>query len=249
MLRLRAGSKSYCTSWGCAIFRATTHPHSSISYHRPPLYAGEASALISDNSKRKRKKRGRPKVHWSKRASRARMRDPRFLRRDQVQRAFAADLRAEALGLSLKVFVSVRWSLTDREEVNIARRWTNFLSSFGRWCRLRSLRPAFIWVHENPPKATPSFNTHMLVNVPIDLMEDLKCFMMAHFRAHSDSAVDVRNRTAYGFSKRERLAYMLKGTDRATAMKYHLFGKSGAWKGSQGCIPFKRIGFSRLLRK
>jgi hypothetical protein len=66
--------------------------------------------------------------------------------------------------------------------------------------------------------------------------------MLKHFRAFDKQAVDIRPRTSGSYSHTERLAYILKGADKATAMKHHLFGKDNRWKGSQGLIPFKRVG-------
>jgi hypothetical protein len=88
----------------------------------------------------------------------------------------------------------------------------------------------------------------MLVNIPRRLIPDLVEFLVKILQATDPKAVDVRPRTSGRYTSEVRLKYMLKGTDWATAKKYGLILPGNRWKGLQGFIPFKRIGFSRSLQ-
>lgn len=202
----------------------------------------------SSKASRNRKKLGRPKVHWTKRASLQRRRCPKRLRRVEVANLFAADRFASKIGLRFTTFITIRWSLTERGEADIHKRWQALLNKVNSWARRQGFELAHCWVHENPPRDEPAFNTHLLANIPPDLRVAFTEWLVKQLGGYA-GAIDVQPRTCPGWNKPDdRVSYMAKGCDWATARKkeYSLIRKHG-WDGKQGVIEFKRSGTSRNI--
>lgn len=195
---------------------------------------------------RKRLKRGRPKGHWAKRDAYQRRHCPSRLRRCEVENLLAADRFASATGRRLKTFITVRWSNTLRGENNIRGRWVALLNGFRIWAARRGFELSHCWVHDNPPRSEPAFNTHVLANVPPEHRQALWAWLVKQLGAF-DRAIDIQPRTSIHWNKPDRrISYMLKGTDRATAMKFRLITEKG-WDFNQGIVPFQRSGTSRNI--
>jgi hypothetical protein len=206
-----------------------------------------ARNTASSKASRKCRKRGRPKKrNRCVTAQYQRRHNPHRLRRVEVVNLFAADRFASKTGRRLATFITIRWALTDRGEGDIRRRWTVLLNAFRIWASRQGVELAHIWVHENPPRDEPSFNTHLLANIPTDLREAAAAWLVKQL-AGSAGAVDVQLRVAPGWNKPDdRVSYMAKGTDYATAVKFRLIRKHG-WDFNQGFIPFQRSGSSRNI--
>lgn len=100
-------------------------------------------------------------------------------------------------------------------------------------------------VHENPPAAEPSFNSHLLANIPTTLHAAAAQWLMKRLGGAAD-AIHIRPRVCPGWAADETLHYMLKGTDYQTALRFHLIRKQG-WKFNQGIVPFRRCTTSRNI--
>ena len=206
-----------------------------ISYLAPPR-----------RSHRNRLKRGRPKEHWSKRAVYQRRHCPGRLRRCDVENLLAADRFASVIGRRLETFITLRWFLTRDGEINIRGRWSALLNALRIWASRRGFELAHCWVHENPPRGEPAFNSHLLANVPPEHREALRAWLLKHLGAF-EPAIDIQPRTCIHWNKPDRrISYLCKGTDRATAMKYRLITEKG-WDFNQGIVPFQRSGTSRNI--
>jgi hypothetical protein len=174
--------------------------------------------------------------------------NPYRLRRVEVVNLFEADRFASKIGRRLTTFITIRWALTDRGEADIRRRWPVLLNAFRNWASRQGVELAHIWVHENPPRDEPSFNTHLLANIPADLREAAAAWLVKALGG-SAGAVDVQPRTAPGWNKPcDRVSYMAKGTDWATARRreFSLIRKHG-WDFNQGQVDFQRSGSTRNI--
>jgi hypothetical protein len=202
-----------------------------IVKHRAPLDAGK---------KAKKGRAGSPSYERSTNHKR--------LRRWEVANLLDAFRFAQKMGLSLGAFLTIRWSLTALGEADIPRRLQALLNAL----RMKSAREgwdlAFLWVHENPPRDVPSFNTHLLVSSPAPYRAALEQWLLNQLDALDPKAVDVQPTVKKGWhgSGIERVKYMAKGTDKMTALKYGLISPKG-WDYSQGTIPFRRCGTSRNI--
>lgn len=205
-----------------------------------------ARNTVGSKASRKRKKRGRPKKHWTLQVARQRRRCPERLRRVEVVNLFAADRFASKTGRRLASFITIRWALTAHGEADINGRWKVLLNALRIWADRQGLELAHIWVHENPPRDEPAFNTHLLVNIPDSLRVAAAEWLVKQLGG-SAGAIDVQPRRCPGWNKPDdRVAYMCKGTDRATAVKFRLIRKHG-WDFNQGKIEFQRSGTSRNI--
>ena len=169
-----------------------------------------------------------------------------MLRRVEVANLFAADRFASKSGRRLTIFITIRWALTAHGEADINGRWKALLYALRQWATRQGFELAHIWVHENPPRDDPAFNTHLLVNIPDALRVAAADWLMKRLGG-SAGAIDVQRRTCPGWNKPDdRVHYLCKGTDRATAIKFRLIRKHG-WDFNQGFIPFQRSGTSRNI--
>lgn len=195
--------------------------------------------------RKRRKKRGRPKRKARTLTSRyLRSHQPERLRRTEVQNLIRADLFATRTGRALITFITIRWALTALGEANINRRWSELLNAFRIWAKRRGFEWSAIGVHENPPSAEPSFNSHLLASIPADLREAAVEWLRKQLGG-SDGAVDIRARVCPGCAD-ETLSYMLKGTDYLTAKRFNLIRPQG-WKFDQGIVPFRRCTISQNI--
>lgn len=215
--------------------------HESIAVSRAlretPMRKGKPS---------KRCKRGRPCKPWHQRAVYQRRFCEKRLRPHEVENLLAADQFATRTRRRLETFVTIRWAGTGKGEENIHARWLTLLNATRIWASRHNLELAHVWVHENPPRHEPAFNTHLLANIPSALRGRFTTWLMARLDA-LNGAVRVEARTHAAWNKPDaRLAYMLKGTDKATAMKHRLISQNG-WDHAQGIIHFKRCGTSANL--
>lgn len=202
----------------------------------------------SNKASRKRKKRGRPPTHWTKQVARQRQFNPYRLRRVEVANLFAADRFASKSGRRLVTFVSIKWSLTALGESNIQGRWKALLNGLRIWADRQGFELTHIWVHENPPRDDPTFNTHLLCSIPTDQRVAATEWLMKQLGG-SAGAIDLQPRICPGWNKPDdRVSYMCKGTDWATARsrEFNLIRKHG-WDFNQGKIEFKRSGTSRNI--
>jgi hypothetical protein len=207
-----------------------------------------ARNTATTNNRRKPKKRGRPKTHWTKQAARQRKFNPKCLRRIEVANLFDADRFASRTGLRFTSFVSIRWSLTAHGETDIRRRWTALLNGLRIWADRQGFELAHIWVHENPDRGEPAFNTHLLANIPDTLRAAATEWLMKRLGGAA-GAIDMQRRVCPGWNKPDdRVSYLCKGTDWATARskEFRLIRKHG-WDCYQGIVPFQRSGTSRNI--
>lgn len=205
-----------------------------------------ARNTAATNDRRKPKKRGRPKTHWTKQAARQRKFNPDRLRRIEVINLFAADRFASKTGRRLTTFITIRWALTAGGEAYINKRWSALLNAFRIWAGRQGINLAHIWVHENPDRGEPAFNTHLLANIPDTLRAAATAWLMK-WLCGAAGAIDTQPRRCPGWNKPDdRVSYMCKGTDRATAIKFRLIRKHG-WDCYQGKVEFQRSGTSRNI--
>lgn len=220
----------------------SNHIHSE-SYAPPQRKSRAARNTVGNKVSRKR---GRPKKHWTKQAARQRKFNPHRLRRVEVANLFAADRFASKTARRLTTFITIRWALTAHGEADIRRRWTALLNAFRIWADRQGFELAHIWVHENPDRGEPTFNTHLLVNISDALRVAAADWLMKRLGG-SAGAIDMQRRTCPGWNKPDdRVSYMCKGTDKATAIKFRLIRKHG-WDFNQGIIPFQRSGTTRNI--
>ena len=204
------------------------------------------SYIPTRNDAPTKRRPGRPRTHWTKsNSSYNRRRNRNRLRRVDVEKLKRADAFAARTRRRLETFVTVRWLETAEGEDNIQRRWTAFLNKLRNWMLRRGIALCYVYVHENPPHASPGFNSHLLVNVPTHFRNELTHALQEWF-VGSHRAVDVQPRSVPGHTADERLAYMLKGTDKATATVHRLMNRNG-WDYDQGVVEFKRCGVSNNL--
>jgi hypothetical protein len=225
--------------------QAPSLPNQIYSKSYAPLQGKSRAArnTVSSKASRKRKKRGRPKKrNRCVTAQYQRRHNPHLLRRIDVINLFAADRFASKTGRRFTAFITIRWALTAHGETDIRKRWTALLNAFRIWAKQKhGLELAHIWVHENPDRDEPAFNTHLLANIPADLRAAATAWLMKRLGG-SAGAVDVQPRTAPGWNKPcDRVSYMAKGTDYATAVKFRLIRKHG-WDFKQGEVQFQRHG-------
>lgn len=169
-----------------------------------------------------------------------------MLRRVEVANLFAADRFASKSGRRLTIFITIRWALTAHGEADINGRWKALLYALRQWATRQGFELAHIWVHENPPRDEPSFNTHLLCNIPADLRTVAAEWLVKQLGG-SAGAIDLQPRRCPGWNKPDdRVSYMCKGTDKATAIKFRLIRKHG-WDCHQGRIEFQRSGTSRNI--
>lgn len=194
---------------------------------------------------RRRRKRGRPRTHWAKSSRYNRRRNEKRLREADIKKLKAADTFASRTRRRLETFATIRWGETAEGEANIQQRWSALLTKLRNWLAQRGPALCYIYVHENPPHAMPGFNTHLLVNVPARLRQKLAS-KLNEWLVGSRRAIDVQPRSTPGYAADDRLSYMLKGTDWATARKYRLRNRNG-WDFDQGVVEFKRCGVSNNI--
>ena len=116
------------------------------------------------------------------------------------------------------------------------------------WADRQGFELAHIWVHENPDRGEPAFNTHLLANISDTLRVAASHWLMKRLGGAA-GAIDIQRRVCPGWNKPDdRVAYMCKGTDWATARckEFRLVRKHG-WDCHQGIVPFKRSGTSRNI--
>lgn len=215
-----------------------------IQFPAPPLKPHTARNAAS-RKRGKKRGRGRPKRKAQTLTSRyLRSHQPERLRRTEVQKLIQADLFATRTGRHLGTFISIRWAFTAQGEANINRRWAALLNAFRIWASRRRFEWAAIGVHENPPSTEPSFNSHLLANIPADLREAAVEWLMKQLGG-SAGAIHIRPRVCPG-QVDETLSYMLKGTDYLTAKRFNLIRSQG-WKFDQGKVPFRRFTTSRNI--
>lgn len=208
--------------------------------------APHSICYLAKPSRRRRHKLGRPRSHWAKRDAYQRRHCPDRLRRCEVDNLIAADRFAARTGRRLTTFITLRWFLTRDGEQDIRGRWSTLLNAFRIWADRRGFELAHVWVHENPPRDEPAFNTHLLANVPAQHWPALTAWLEKQLAA-LDGAVDMQPRTSRDWLKPDRrISYLCKGTDRATAMKNRLITEKG-WDYNQGVVPFQRSGTSRNI--
>lgn len=190
-------------------------------------------------------KRGPKRGYWAWRSAHQRRFDPERLRFCEVLNLILADLHASKIGQRLCSFFTFTWALTADGENDINKRWQLLLDAFLKWARRRGFDLHHVWVHENP---STGFNSHMLANVPDAHREAAAKWLQKQLGA-MDGGVHVRPRvTAEWRGPDETRDYMLKGTDRGTALHFRLIKKRG-WKFRQGIVPFQRSGCSRNLNR
>jgi hypothetical protein len=198
------------------------------------------------SGKRKRRKRGRPCKAWHLRPKYLRRFSEKRLRPQEVANLIDADRFATRTRRRLETFVTIRWAHTVMGEIHIHARWLKLLNAFRIWASRHGLELAHCWAHENPPRHEPAFNSHMLANIPPALRPVLASWLAAQIGAR-DGAIRIEPRTSADWRKPDaRIAYMVKGTDWATARKHRLVSEKG-WDFQQGVIPFKRCGTSANL--
>lgn len=192
-------------------------------------------------TKGRRRKRGRPrKKAWSLRSEFLRRHSPKYLRRTEVKKLISADDFATRTAQPLKCFMSIRWAYTRDGEANIRSRHTSLLNSLRIWSSRHGITWHAISVHENPERATPAFNTHILANIPAHLHDELAGWLRKQLGGEPQ-AVDVRKRASTNWFKDDVLRYMLKGCDPQTARRY------GIKYSPQGNVPFRRCTITRNL--
>lgn len=213
-----------------------------ISYLAPPDEA------VRKNRKARRKdgcKRGPKRGYWAHRSAHQRRFDPKRLRFCEVLNLILADLYASKIGQRLCSFFTFTWALTADGENDINKRWQLLLDGFRKWAWRRGFDLHHVWTHENP---ATGFNSHLLANVPAADREAAVAWLEKQLGA-MDGGVHVRPRvTAEWRGPDETRDYMLKGTDKGTAMHFRLIKKRG-WKCRQGIVPFQRSGCSRNLNR
>lgn len=168
------------------------------------------------------------------------------MRYTEVQKLFDADKLATRTRRHLGTFATIRWAETALGETpNINRRWTDLLNAARNWASRRGIEWAAIGVHENPPSQAPSFNSHLLCNIPGSLHLAFTEWLMKQLGG-SPGAVHIRPRECPGWEADETLDYMCKGTDPQTARAFRLIKKQG-WKRNQGVVPFRRCTVSQNI--
>lgn len=216
--------------------------YSYYSYLAPPDEA------VRKNRKARRKdgrKRGPKRGYWAHRSAHQRRFDPKRLRFCEVENLILADLHASKIGQRLCSFFTVMWALTADGENNINARWQLLLDGFRKWALRHGFDLHHVWTHENPASG---FNSHLLANVPAAHREAAVAWLQKQLGA-KERGVHARPRvTAEWHGPDETRDYMLKGTDRGTAMRFHLIKKNG-WKSRQGIVLFRRSGCSRSLNR
>lgn len=213
-----------------------------ISYLAPPDEA------VRKNRKARREdghKRGPKRGYWAWRSAHQRRFDHKRLRFCEVENLILADLHASKIGQRLCSFFTFTWALTADGENNINAHWQLLLDGFRKWAWRRGFDLHHVWVHENP---VTGFNSHLLANVPAEHREAAVAWLQKQLGAMA-GGVHARPRvTAEWRGPDETRDYMLKGTDKGTAMHFHLIKKNG-WKCRQGIVPFQRSGCSRSLNR
>jgi len=167
------------------------------------------------------------------------------LRRTEVLKLIRADQFATRTGRHLCTFVTVRWAETTLGEAAINRRFSAVLNASRIWASRRGIEWAAISVHENPPAASPAFNSHVLCSIPASQLAPFAAWLVKQLGG-TNGAVHVRPRTLPGWDADETLSYCLKGTDFQTAKHFRLITKKG-WKHDQGIVPFRRCTVTRNL--
>lgn len=227
---------------------APSLPQTHVNDPVTPFHGKSRAARNTSVNKasRKRRKRGRPKTHWTKQVARQRKFNPDRLRRIEVINLFAADRFASKIGLRPTSFITLRWSLTAGGEARINKRLSALLNAFRGWAKRQGIELAHIWVHENPDRGEPAFNTHLLANIP-DTLRVAAAHWLMKWLGGAAGAIDMQPRRCPGWNKPDdRVSYMCKGTDRATAIKFRLIRKHG-WDFAQGKVEFQRSGTSRNI--
>jgi hypothetical protein len=194
-----------------------------------------------------RRKLGRPRSKaWAKTARYLRSHQPKRLRRTEVLKLIQADQFATRTGRRLGTFITLRWHKTALGEAAINRRFSDLLNAARIWVSRRGIEWTALAVHENPPPSDkPTFNTHVLCNIPGTLHLAFTEWLVKQLGG-SAGAIHIRPRVCPGWDADETLSYMLKGTDKATAMRFHLIRKRG-WKYDQGIVPFRRCTVSHNI--
>lgn len=232
----------------CAPFSDLPSLPNHIQSPPKPLKGKSRAArnTVGNKASRKRRKRGRPKKHWTKQAARQRQFNPKRLRRIEVINLIRADYFASKTGRRLVSFLTIKWALTAHGEADINRRWKALLNGLRIWAARQGFELAHTFSHENPPRTEPAFNTHLLCNVPAALRVAATEWLMKRLGG-SAGAIDLQPRCCPGWNRPDdRVSYMCKGTDKATAMKFRLIRKHG-WDFAQGVVPFQRSGCSSNL--
>lgn len=209
-----------------------------------------ARNTLNSKASRKRRKRklGRKKNKlWSRTNKYLRRRHPERLRYTDVLNLFQADQLATRTGRHAGTFITLRWAETALgETADINKRFAFLLNAARIWADRHGIEWTAIAVHENPPPADkPTFNTHILCNIPESLRLAFMEWLMKRLGG-SAGAVHSRPRVCPGWEADETLGYMCKGTDPQTARSFRLVKKHG-WKRNQGHVPFQRCTVTRNI--
>jgi hypothetical protein len=188
------------------------------------------------------RKRG-PKTHWTKRVSYQRKRCISRLKFSQIKGLFDVDAFSRKRGFHLNTFLTVTWRQTDWavqsfEVFMLKGSLAAFRNRLAKWLRAHEIALYWIYVPENP---SGNLHTHFLIHIPTGLRAQLADAIDNIARAQLNTAVDVQPRNVPG-NFQNRLSYMCKGTDFATARLFHLGGFS-----DQGDIDCKRCGWTENL--
>jgi hypothetical protein len=151
---------------------------------------------------------------------------------------------ASSLGLTLNLFVSINFSLTDCPEDSVDIAFAKVREHYGKWIRRprkaaseHQAPPTFVWVIENPDGC---LNAHWLLHVPAARLDEFPTKLdrwlgAAAGTVYSDKAIHIEpaiTPTAVG-------KYMLKGEYPSLAREF------GIRPVYQGWVTGKRIGCSK----
>jgi hypothetical protein len=220
-------------------------PQPAISRYR--RQRSTATRVGRADAKPHRKKLGRPKKPWHLPVSYQRRRNDKRLRRWQVEELIEADVFARRHSLSLVTFGTIRWGRTKRGEEDVPARWTAFWKGLGSWAKREGIELAYLYTHENPERVDGGLNSHFLTSVPAALRPAFDKRAGQLLDGNEGSVlIEARCQPRRADT---RLRYMLKGTDRPTAIKYRLIEPQKGWDYAQGLISHKRAGTSANIGK
>jgi len=177
-------------------------------------------------------------------ATKHRHRTPAILKPWQISNLHLASQHATKIKLPLNTFVSIAWLATEHGDIH-PDTFTKCRQRACQYLRRNAVKPAWLFVHENPIAAPGDTkpNTHMLVHVPSKLKTAFKAKLPDWFDAIMDGAVKAEPRTRPGYVGPDRLLYMSKGGDDFTCRRHG--GRRS--RGGQGVVWCKRSGVSQNL--
>jgi hypothetical protein len=172
----------------------------------------------------------------------------RIIKPCQTRAAAEAYWYAGESGMTLKVFITIRWFDTIETEINIQSRFQRLMRGLQGLYRRRGSDIAYIATHENPysGKRGPAFNTHILVNLPSGFSAKNWFFTVRNYierklQATSPRSVDIRAGNSVAAQ------YMLKGCAYGDAWRMGMLNDGRRWKHDQGHIHFPRITISQNI--